>query len=301
VKDSLLNLLVFLLVFLGVAALFIGYYSVALMLVPGGKGLVFANPWAGALLPALLGGLVVTLARSVHRPGKFRITWLLIAGAFLLLLTLPIPLFQQMAPVRAADAVPATPGRFLPLEDGSQLLTTPPTTVLIPTTDDPMTVSSLVQYDALNQRFVIPGQDPKPLGSTSPERAYFQYTPALISFQTDLLGLYSVLRDSVSANPLAFWARAWSITWLFLGLYFFFSLKTWPFVQIVVVLVAVRLALSFLVYAYWTVPALVDLWQSPAIAGWLRIWAPIVLVDVAAAALTSMTWLAKPHRQVALG
>jgi hypothetical protein len=301
VKDSLLNLLVFLLVFLGVAALFVGYYGITMMLVPGGKGLVFSNPWAAALLPALLGGLVVTLARSVHRPGQFRVTWLLVAGAFLLLLTLPIPLFQQMAPVRAADATPVTPGRFLPLDDGSQVLTTPPATVLIPADGGPMTVSNLVQYDALNQRFVVPGQDPKPLGSTSPERAYFQYTPALISFQTDLLGLYTVLRDSSASRPLAFWLEAWSITWFFLGLYFFFSLKTWPFVQIVVVLVAVRLGLFFLVYAYWSVPALVDLWLPASQAGWVRVWAPILFVDIAAAALTSMTWLAKPHRQAALG
>jgi hypothetical protein len=121
-----------------------------------------------------------------------------------------------------------------------------------------------------------------------------------VSLQTDLLALYSVLRDSSLQQPFVFWFQAAAISWLFLGLYFFFSLKTWPLVQVVVVLVLVRLAVTFLVYAFWSLPALVDLWSPGSGGHWLRVWAPIGLVTVAAATLFFMTVLSKPHRQEAL-
>jgi len=306
VKESLLNLLVFLLGFI-VAACFLWLaYEVSLVLVPEGKGLIFANPYASALIPGLLFGLLMALYRSVRRPGHFVITWSLLAGAFLLLLTLPIPLIQQMPPVRATDESPLIPGRFLPLDDGSLLLSVPKTTeprtaspaILVPGEGGTMSVSNETQFDPLNQRFVFSSGEPRNLGSTGPERRYFQYTPLIISFQTDLLAIYGSLRDNVLRNPLVFWFEAWAITWLFLGLYFFFSWRTWPLVQVVLVLLMIRLGLVFLVYALWTLPALVDLWLPGA--SWVRTWAPVFLVDVAAATLFFMTVLTKPHRQVTL-
>ena len=299
-KDSVLNLLVFLLVFLVAAVAFLATYGISLILVPGGKGLIFSNPYAAALLPSLLAGLLAAQFRAVRRPGLFPLSWALLAGAFFLLLALSIPQVQTMPPVRAADATPLVPNRFLPLADGSLLLTSGKATVQVPQNGDPMTVSAETQYDSFNQRFVFSSGDPEALGSTGPERAYYQYTPALASVQTDFLAVYSILRDSFLAQPFVFWFQAWAVTWLFLGLFFFFSLRTWPLVHVVLVLLLMRLALVFLVYAFWSVPALVDGWTPVATAAWLRVWAPVFLVDVAAASLFFMTWLSKPWRREAL-
>jgi hypothetical protein len=300
VKDSVVNLLVFLLVFVATAAVFLATYGLALVLVPGGKGLIFSSPYAASLLPGLLVALAFAQFRAVRRPGRFPVTWVLLAGAFFLLLSLSIPVIQQLAPVRAADATPLLPHRFLPLADGSQLLTSGHATVLVPEGSGTMSVSADTQFDPLNQRFVFTSGDPKELGATGPERAYYQYTPALASVQTDLLALYSVLRDSWSDHPFLFWFQAWAVTWLFLGLFFFFSLRTWPLVHVVLVLVLMRLCLVFLTYAFWSVPALVDLWSPVAVASWLRTWAPILLINAAAASLFFMMWLAKPWRREAL-
>ena len=298
-KDSVLNLLVFLLVFVVVALVVLATYGLSLILVPGGKGLIFSSPYAAALFPGLLAGLIVAQYRSVRLPGRFPLTWTLLAGAFFLLLTLSIPLIQQMPPVRASDATPLVPNRFLPLADGSLMLTSGKATVLIPP-EGTMTVAADTQYDAFNQRFVFSSGDPKGLGSTGPERAYFQFTPALASLQSDLLAIYTVLRDSASTQSFLFWFQAWAVTWLFLGMFFFFSLRTWPLVHIVLVLLLARLGVMFLIYSFWSVPALVDLWVPGGGSGWLRAWAPIVLIDAAAGSLFFMTWLSKPWNREAL-
>jgi len=300
VKDSVLNLLVFLLVFVAVAATFLGAYGISLILVPGGKGLIFASPYAAALLPALLAALLTAQFRTVRRPGLFQVTWALLAAAFFLLLTLSIPQLEKMPPVRAADATPLVPNRFLPLADGSLLLTSGKATVQVPPNGALMTVSAETQFDAFNQRFVFSTGEPKALGSTGPEQAYYQYTPALAAVQTDLLGVYLVLRGSSAEHPILFWFQAWAVTWLFLGLFFFFSLRTWPLVHVVLILLLMRLALVFVVYAFWTLPVLVDNWTPVATAVWLRLWAPVVLLDVAAASLFFMTWLSKPWQREAL-
>ena len=304
VKDSLLNLLVFLLVFIAVAGIFLGTYTVALTLVPGGKGLIFANPYAAALLPGLFAGLVAAQYRTVHRPGKFALSWSLLAGAFFLLLTLSIPLIQQMPPVRASDDTPLVSGRFLPLEDGSQWLTPASRigvsgpVVKIPANHTPMSVSAETQFDPLNQRFVFSEGEPLGLGSTGPERRYFQYTPAMKSLQQDLLALYTTLRQSSEARPLVFWFQAAVVTWLFLGLFFFFSWKTWPIVHVVLVLLLVRLGLVLTVYAFWSLPAVIDVWL-PGADG-LKTWGPLFLIATVASTLFFMTWLSKPHHRSAL-
>lgn len=296
-RDALLNLLVFLLVFLLIGALFLANYAFTLMLVPGGRGLVFANPFAAALFPSLLGGLVVAQLRSIRRPGLFAATWSFQAIAFFLLLTLPLPLLQQMPSVRASDASPLVADRFLPLEDGSLLLAASENgTILIPADGSLMTVSPRSQYDPLNQRFVFSDAPPRAVGSTGPERTYFQYTDVLLSLQTDLLGIYTVLRDNAFQAPLVFWVQAAVITWLFMGFYFFFSLKTWTLARLVLALLVVRLAVWFLVYSFWSLPALVELWLPGAANHGLKVWAPVALVAVAAASLFFMTLLTKPQR-----
>lgn len=297
-KDSVLNLLVFLLVFVGAAVLFLASYGLFLLLVPGGRGLVFSSPYAAALMPALFCALAAALFRAHRKPGHFPVTWGLLAGAFLLLLTLPLPLIQSMPPVRSADASPLVPGRFLPLEDGSLLMGEGQVSVLIPADTQPMAVSTQTDYDALNQRFVFSDGEPRDQGSTGPERSYFQYTPSLASFQTDLLALYTVLRTNAASNPLLFWFQAAAVSWMFLGLFLVFSLRTIPLVHGILLLLLIRLGLVFLVYAFWSLPALVDLWTTGAVAHWLRSWAPVILIDVTAATLFFMTWLAKPHRPV---
>lgn len=299
-KDAVLNLLVFLLVFVVTVFVFLVAYNLSLVLVPGGKGLIFANPYAGALLPGLLVGLVAAQFRAVRRPGLFPVTWVLLASGFFLLLTLSLPVIQGIPSVRPADAIPLVPNRFLPLADGSSLLTSGTSTVLIPRGTEFMSVASDSQFDPMNQRFVFSSGEPKALGSTGPEKNYYQYTPALASLQTDFLAIYDVLRDSFTQRPTVFWLQAATITWLFLGMFFLFSLKTWPLVHVVLVLSVMRLILMFLVYAFRGLPALVDLWAPVDTALWLRIVAPLILVGVASAALFFMTWLAKPWKQEAL-
>jgi len=300
VKESLLNLLVFLLAFVAAAVFFLATYGVAMVLVPGGRGLVFSNPFAAALMPSLLAALVVTQFRSIRRPGRFAVTWSLVAGAFLLLLALPIPLIQQMPSLRAADASPLVADRFLTLADGSLILSSGTATVLVPAGAGPMDVSDRAQYDTLNHRFVFSAGEPRELGSTGPERAYFQYPPALASLETDLLALFSTLRTSADTNPGLSWLQAWSMAWLFLGLWVVYSIRTWPLVHVVLVLVLGRLALFFLVYAYWSVPALAQLWLAGPGAAFVATWAPVLLVDSVAASLFFMTWLTKPHRREGL-
>lgn len=296
-KDSLLNLVLFLLVFLGSAVLFLATYGVALVLVPEGRGLVFSSPYAAALWPSLLVALVVALYRSSRRPGQFSVTWSLLGSAFFLIVTLSLPVIQQMPPVRAADSNPAITGRFLPLEDGSLLLSKGQSSLLVPPPGAAMSVSSQTQYDPLNRRFVFSNDAPRALGSTGPEQAYFEYTPELAALQRDFLALTKVLRDSSNAEPLLFWFQAAMITWLFLGLYFFFSLKTWPLVHVVLVLSLMRLSVVFLVYAFLSVPALIDLWVPSPFAAWARSWGPVIFVGSAASTLFFMTWLSKPHLQ----
>ena len=299
VKDAVVNVLVFVLAFLVTVGFFLGGYSLSLTLVPGGRGLVFANPFAAALLPGLLIGLIVAQFRAVRRPGNFALTWGLLAAAFFLLLTLSIPVIQQTPPVRASDESPLVPGRFLPLEDGSLLLAAGSATVLVPDSGA-MTVAAQTQFDPMNQRFVFSTGEPKAVGGTGPERAYYQFTPALLLLQSDLLAVYSVLRDSLAARPFVYWFQAAAITWLFLGLFVFFSIKTWRMVHVVLVLLMARLGFVFLVYAWWSVPALVDLWVPASTAVWARVWAPLLLVGVADATLFFMTWLTKPWRREAL-
>ena len=304
VKESLLNVFVFLLVFVAVTGIFLGTYSVALLLVPGGKGLVFASPYAASLLPGLLAGLVAAQYRTVHRPGLFPLSWGLLGSAFFLLLTLSIPVIEQMPPVRSSDETPFVPERFLTLEDGSVLLAPSANTrvsgpvVRIPANLAPMTVSAETQFDPLNQRFVFSESEPLALGSTGPEQLYYQYTPAMKSLQHDLLALYSALRQSAQANHPVFWLQAAAVTWLFLGLFFFFSWKTWPLVHVVLVLLLVRLGLVLTAYAFWALPASLDLWLPGA--DWFKTWAPVFLILTVAATLFFMTWLSKPHHRTAL-
>lgn len=296
-KDSVVNLLVFLLVSAGVTVFLVALYLLNLLLVPGGKGLIFSNPYAAALLPALVMGLLTAQYRAVRRPGRFTLTWVFLAGAFVLLLSLPVPVIQSMPPVRASDESPLVDGRFLRLEDGSLLLATGKASVLIPESN-PMSVSTLTQYDPFNQRFVFSSGDPKSVG-TGPEQQYFQFTPALASLQTDFLAVYLVLRDGWT-HPWEFWARVVVITMLFMGFFFFFSIRTWPLVHIILLLFLVRLGLIFLVYSFWSLPALASLWLPGSSNTWVGVWAPIVLVGTAGTTLFFMTWLAKPYRRAAL-
>lgn len=295
VKESLLNVLVFLLVFAAMVVVFVGTYGLGLALIPGGRGLIFANPYAGALLPSLLIALVVALYRSSRRPGMRLVTWLGLAASFFLLLTLPLPWLQQMPPVRSIDDTPLVPGRFLALEGGATLLSQGNAAAVIPTEGELMRVARLAEYDALNQRFVLSTGDVLALGATGPERRYYEYTPTLASFQTDLFAVYSVLRDH-SQLPLLFWAQAWSVTWLVLGLGLVFSIRTWPLVHLILVVVLARLGLVFLVYAFWTLPPLLELWVPGA--SWLHDWGPVILVNVAAATLFFMGLVSPPAKEV---
>lgn len=296
-KDSLVNVLVFLLVFVAMVLVFVTTYGLALALIPGGRGLIFANPYAGALLPSLLVALVVALYRSFRRPGVRVVTRIGLAASFFLLLVLPLPWLQQMPPVRSIDGSPLVPGRFLTLEGGDTLLSQGESAVIIPPDSEPMRVANLAEYDALNQRFVLSTGDLLALGATGPERQYYQYTPTLASFQTDLFAVYSVLRDH-SDQPLLFWAQALAITWLVMGLGLVFSIRTWPLVHLIAVVFLARLGLVFLVYAFWALPSLLELWAPGT--SWLRDWGPVLLVDVAAAALFFMGLVSKPASE-ALG
>jgi len=292
VKEATVNLLVFLLVFALSAVLLLGLYTLALLLIPGGRGLVFANPYAAALFPSLLVALTVAQARSVKHPGNFRLTWALQWIAFFFLLTLPLPWIDSMPPVRISDANPLRNHHFLPLQDGSQLLGSGQTSVLIPGDGQPMEVSQETQFDSLNQRFVFSNLPPKNLGSLDPEQEYYQFTPGLESLELDLLAVYSKL--SKPQNLVILWFEAAVISWLFLGGYLLFGLRTWSLVKIVALLILIRLEIILMVYSLWSLPELLKIWIPGAPA--LIEWSPVVLIGLSASTLFFLTFLAKPHR-----
>lgn len=296
-KDSVLNLLVFLLVFVAAAAFFLAMYGLAMGLVPGGRGLVFASPYAAALLPSLLVALLVALYRAHRRPGAFTLTWVFLALAFEGLLALSLPVIEGLPPVRAADASPLVPGRFLPLDDGSLLLSDGKASIVVPAGSDDLRVTERTEYDPLNRRFVFSTGEPAALGSSGPEKLYYQYTPALMALQTDFLAIYRTLQASWQTDALLFWAQTATITWLFLGLYLAFALRTWPLVHLVLMLVLVRAALWLAVYSFRGVPAVAALWIPGPAGGQWGPWLGLLLMATAAATLFFMTWLAKPHRE----
>jgi hypothetical protein len=311
VKDSLLNLLLFTVTFAVVAVFVLGAYFLYNSLVPGGRGLIFGSPWATALFPGLLVALLVAQYRSVHHPGRFLFTWLALAGAFFLLLSLSIPAIGQAPSIRSPDAPPLVSGRFLLLEDDGSLLAPPGKPVegqfargvlSIPSNQSPMVLLESVPFDPLNQRFLLPADQggAKSLLETGPERAYFGYPDFYRSLQEDLFVVYQALRQSWGSNGSLYLAQAGAITGLFLGLFAFFSFRTWPLVQLILVLFMLRVAVGFLAYSLNGLPVVVSNWWPDPGMGFLRQWIPVVWVALASAALVFTTVLTKPHHVEAL-
>jgi hypothetical protein len=311
VKDSLLNLLLFSLTFALVALFVLGAYFLYNSLVPGGRGLIFASPWATALFPALLVGLIVAQYRSVHHPGRFLVTWIALAVAFFLLLSLSIPAIGQAASIRSPDAPPLVSGRFLLLEDNGSLLAPPGQPIegqfasgvlSIPGNQAPMSLLESLPYDPLNQRFLLPIDQggAKSLLETGPERAYFGYPDFYRFLQEDLFTVYQALRQSWNSNATLYLAQTAAITGVFLGLFAFFSFRTWPLVQLILVIFMVRVAIVFLTYSLNGLPAVVASWWPDPSTGYLRDWIPVAWMALAAATLLFITVLSKPHHVEAL-
>jgi len=311
VKDTAVTLLIFLLLFAFFASLMLGAYFLYNLLVPGGRGLIFANPYAAAVLPSLLLALMGAQYRAVHHPGRFTLTWLGLFTAFLAILLFSLPLIQKAPPLRPADAQPLVSGQFLALEDGGVLLAQPGKNtsgqfarqvLWIPETRLPMVVIDQLPYDPLNQRFLLPGEQggARAVVETGPEKAYFQYTEFYRSIQTDLFAIYLVLRAAAESDALLSLAQVTAISLLFLGLFVFFSLKTWPLVQIILVLVMARVLIAALAYAFQGLPLVVAEWVDGSTATFLQWWLPVFLALLAGGALFFMTLLTKPHRVEAL-
>ncbi len=299
-----MNLLLFLLFFAFSTLFVLGAYFLYNGLVPGGRGLIFGNPWAAALFPALLVALVAAQYRSVNHPGRFTATWGALALAFFLLLTISLPLVQKAPSIRSPDAAPLVAGRFLLLEGGSLLA--PPGKALqgqfsqgvlyIPGGSQPMTLLPTLPFDPLNQRFVLPTElgGARNLLSVSPERAYFGYPGFFLSLQTDLFAIYQGLKSSLETNLTLYLAQAGVITLVFLGLFCFFSFRTWPLVQIILVLFMLRVCVAFLAYCLLGLPEVVQAWWPGS--NFLRSWVPVGWMALAGLALFFTTIMTKPHQ-----
>lgn len=295
VKDALLNLLVFLLVFAGAALFFLGTYSLGLALIPGGKGLIFANPWAAALMPSLICGLVLALFRASFRPGNFGWTFLSWLAAFFLLLTLTIPVIESMPAVRAADAAPDVMGRFLPLDKGNVLLKTPDGAVLIPE-GVPMTATARAEYDALHERYILANGSQQQLASTLPEEEYFRYPAPVASIQSDFLSVYRILKEGWMQKSPWYWGQSLVIAWLFVSISFLLIFRVPPLVHAIFSLVLARLFLAWTVYALWQVPALIQSWLPSPWAGLAGQIVPLLLLGLTAATCFFLIWLHPPKQ-----
>ena len=304
-KDSVVNLLVFSILFAMVALFVVGEYFLYNLLVPGGRGLIFGSPWATALFPALLIALIGAQYRAVHYPGRFTITWLFLAGGFFFLLLFSFPAIDKAPSIRSPDAPMLVPGRFLMLEDKGALFPPPGQTVAgqfargvvsIPGNQSPMSMLEGVGFDPLNQRFLLPGDQggAKSLQQTGPERAYFGYPEFLKSLQNDLFAIYQVIKGSQENQVPLFVAQCAVVTLLFLGLFVFFSFKAWPLVQIILVLFMTRVELGFLAYSLVSLPQVVQQWWPGARL--LQDWLPVGWIAMAGLALFFMTRLTKPYQ-----
>ena len=303
-KDSVVNLLVFSLLFAMTALFVVGEYFLYNLLVPGGRGLIFGSPWVAALFPALLIALIAAQYRSVHYPGRFAFTWLFLAGGLFFLLLFSFPAIDKAPSIRSPDAPLLVPGRFLMLEHKGVLFAPPGQTVAgqftrgvlsIPGNQSPMTMLEGVGFDPLNQRFLLPGEQggPKSLQQTGPERAYFGYPEFLKSLQNDLFVIYQVLKGSQETQALLYLAQCAVVTLLFLGLFVFFSFKAWPLLQIILVLFMTRVELGFLAYSLVSLPQVVQQWWPGAT--FLQDWLPVGWIALAGLALFFMTMLTKPR------
>lgn len=310
-KDTVFSVFIFLVTFAVIASIFVGFYYLYLLLVPGGKGLIFSQPLAAALLPALVGGMLFALFHAVHNPGKFVLTYCTLTLLTFLILSLSLPIILKMPSVVTIDQAPLRPNSFIKLADDSslyrpmadndipqgQFLTN---LVFIPSNERPMAVVNSTQYDPFNYRFIFstPVQTAIPLKETSYEEDYFKYSDLVQSLQNDFFKIYLSLKNSFETDPLRFYLTCFCLSLLLIGLLFFFNLKTWPLIQWIFVLIVARVLLAFISFCLWSVPYIVEPWFSSTSSTFYKLWTPVFLIGLAGSSLFFMSILTKPHRNI---
>lgn len=258
----------------------------------------------------LMAGLLFSLFHAVHYPGKFILTYCSLALAAFLLIALAFPVALRTPSMQLIDSSPVKQGRFLALADESKIYQ--PDNLLsasqgqfyhylvfVPAQDKPMTLIKEGQFDPLNKRFLLsaPVQAQIPLKDLSPEQDYFGFPELIKSFHLDFFKLYLVLKNTWEIDPVRFYMTALCLTLLLMGLLFFFSLKTWPLIQWIFVLLVLRLMIYFAAFCLWEIPVMVEPWFSPTSAQVYKVWTPIFILGLSGSVLFFMSLLTKPHRK----
>jgi hypothetical protein len=278
VKDSVLNVLLFLLVFAATLVVELAFSALFLFIVPGGQGSFFARPTAGALYPALVGGLLISAARIAHKPGRFWVSYASVLLAGFLLMTISFPLIQNQR-VLSAAVLPEATGEFWSLDHQDKLYLPAQAqlqqqfvqnAVLIPA-QGPMQVLTQIQYDPWNKRFLLPGGLARGWSLDTPSQRLFSFPGALRNLESDFYTVYFTLHRAWKTDFLFFGALSLLFVALFLGVQTVFSYKTWPLVVWILALAVARLFLVFVVFCLNGVPSILEPWL-PSVSSSLRDW-----------------------------
>lgn len=309
-KDSIISLFIFLLVFIAVLSVFTGFYFLYSVVVPGGKGLIFSNPFMQGFFAGLVTGLLFALFHAVHFPGRFIATYCTLTLVVFLILSFVFPVVLKVPTPSLLDFSPLKQGQFLTLADESKIYQ--PDNIpqaaqgqfyrkilVIPTQNKPMEILTDGQFDPLNKRFLLSPTipNPIPLKDITPEQEYFGFPDMIKSFQMDFFKIYTELKITLDSDQIRFFCITACLSILFMGLLFFFSLKTWPLIQWVFVLIVLRLMIAYAALCLWDIPAMVEPWFSPASSGFYKLWTPVFLLGLAGSVLFFMSLLTKPHRK----
>ena len=278
-KDSVLNIFVFLLVFTAALVVVLAFSALFLFIVPGGQGSFFARPTAGALYPALVGGLLISAARIAHKPGRFWVSYAGVLLAGFLLMTISFPLIQNQSALSAA-VLPEAQGEFWSLDHQEKLYLPPQArprqqfvqnAVLIPA-KGPMQVVAQIQYDPWNKRFLLPGGLARGWALDTPSQRLFSLPGALRNLESDFYTIYFTLHRTWNQDLVFFATLSLLFVALFLGVQTVFAYKTWPLVVWILTLAIARIFLVFVVFCLRGVPSILEPWlptASSAMRDWL--------------------------------
>ncbi|NNM68237.1 MAG: hypothetical protein HKM06_09525 [Spirochaetales bacterium] len=277
-KESVLNVFVFLLVFTAALVVELAFSALFLFIVPGGQGSFFARPTAGALYPALVVGLLISAARVAHKPGRFWVSYTGVLLAGFLLMTISFPLIQNQK-VLSTAVLPESQGEFWILDHQEKLYLPEQeqprqqfvqNAVLIPA-KGPMQVVPQIQYDPWNKRFLLPGGVARGWALDTPSQRLFSFPGALRHLEADFYTIYFTLHRAWNRDLVFFGVLSLLFVALFLGLQTLFAYKTWPLVVWLLTLALARLFLVFVVFCLSGVPNILEPWL-PAVSSSLRDW-----------------------------
>lgn len=302
-KDTIVNLLFFLLLFAGAVTGLAGLSVLYSAVVPGDYGALFANPFAFALLPALFIAAIATLGRLSHQPKSFNSNyWTLFLVVWVLLVSL-IPVGAGTFKLFSPDQFPLPTGRVIEAGDSRFYLVKNETAkkpfggqilgpVILAEPEAPLRLEKSAVFDPANQRLVVQGAEITtfPVAGESQESRYFNQGPIIREILLEIRSLFTALAQA-QASPWLYILQTGILTLLLLGLFTFFSFKAFPLVKWVLVLISGRLLIWVWAYAHVETPRiLAGVLPSP----WLELF-PEAFLLLIGVTLFWLTLLIKPQ------